>query len=164
MDNPELKLLYRKLNALRLEVHPSIVDDIKKTVDAIAELLPSPAHTDARVWESYVDFLHELTSDPYPEDVFLPIPTNVLEMIHSTLMDEYKMPLDRLTGHIGRRLRQPLSVKAKSLLNSLPVQSPPKEYSREQMRSYLLTFMSSHSMKSEAHLGRLVDGYLDTLS
>lgn len=33
MNNKEL--LYKKLNALRLEVHGSIVDDIKSTVDAI---------------------------------------------------------------------------------------------------------------------------------
>ncbi len=33
MNNKEL--LYKKLNALRLEVHSSIVDDIKSTVDAI---------------------------------------------------------------------------------------------------------------------------------
>lgn len=35
------QLLYRKLNALRLEVHESIVDDIKQTVDAL--FAPAPA-------------------------------------------------------------------------------------------------------------------------
>lgn len=34
------ELLYKKLNALRLEVDSSIVDDIKKTVDDYVESLP----------------------------------------------------------------------------------------------------------------------------
>jgi len=63
------------------------------------------------------EFIETLLVDPYSEDIFLPIPTNVLQMIHETLKEEYKMPLDRLSGHIGRLLRNPIRQAAKAALN-----------------------------------------------
>lgn len=47
------QLLYKKLNALRLEVHESIVDDIKQTVDAL--FAPAPAQG---VEEEFANAVH----------------------------------------------------------------------------------------------------------
>jgi len=42
MELETWELLYKKLNALRLEVDGSIVDDIKKTVDSLFDPTPPP--------------------------------------------------------------------------------------------------------------------------
>lgn len=61
-------------------------------------------------------FLQDLQYDPYPEDIFLPISKEELSAIHKMLAREFNMPLDRLSGHIGRILRKPLREKATELL------------------------------------------------
>ena len=42
--------------------------------------------------------------NPYPEDVFLPVDQNTYHKIHQMLQREFDMPIDRLAGHIGRKL------------------------------------------------------------
>jgi len=52
-------------------------------------------------------FARELVSslkNPYPEDIWLPIDQDTYHRIHKTLQKEFNMPIDRLMGHIGRRL------------------------------------------------------------
>jgi len=62
--------------------------------------------------------LTELKENPYPEDVFLPVSSEELKAIHLMLLDRFNMPIDRLTGHIGRVLRKPLIEKATELLEA----------------------------------------------
>ena len=42
--------------------------------------------------------------NPYPEDIFTPIDSATLKEIHELLQREMNMPLDRLSGEIGRRV------------------------------------------------------------
>jgi len=49
-----------------------------------------------------------LTSDPYSEDIFLPIPKEDFNKINNLLKEEMGYPLDRLSGNVGRELYKPL--------------------------------------------------------
>ncbi len=46
----------------------------------------------------------EKMENPYPKDVFLPVDQETYLKIHECLKKEFNMPIDRLAGHIGRRL------------------------------------------------------------
>ena len=71
------------------------------------------------------DFLNKIIEEPYPEDVFLPISSEELGKIHQTLLIQYSMPLDRLTGHIGRLLRKPLAEMAKQFIDEAQASDVP---------------------------------------
>ena len=52
-------------------------------------------------------YIREIISsleNPYPEDIFLPIDQDTYNRIHEMLQKEFNMPIDRLAGHIGRKL------------------------------------------------------------
>ena len=56
-----------------------------------------------------IEFLERLlTSDPYSEDIFLPIPKKYFTKINELLRKEVGYPLDRLSGNIGRELYKSL--------------------------------------------------------
>ena len=56
-----------------------------------------------------IEFLERLlTSDPYSEDIFLPIPKEDFTKINELLKKELGYPLDRLSGNIGRELYKSL--------------------------------------------------------
>jgi len=55
-------------------------------------------------FKSYTRSLVLSLENPYPEDVFLPIDQETYHRIHQMLQKEFNMPIDRLAGHIGRRL------------------------------------------------------------
>jgi predicted transcriptional regulator len=56
-----------------------------------------------------IEFLERLlTSDPYSEDIFLPIPKKDFTKINELLNEEMGYPLDRLSGNIGRELYKSL--------------------------------------------------------
>ena len=56
-----------------------------------------------------IEFLERLlTSDPYSEDIFLPIPKKDFTKINELLRKEVGYPLDRLSGNIGRELYKSL--------------------------------------------------------
>ena len=42
--------------------------------------------------------------NPYPENVFLPITHTQFRKIHTLLLKELKIPLDRVSGNISRRV------------------------------------------------------------
>jgi len=70
MNNKEL--LYKKLNCLRLEVHGSIVDDIKSTVDALFQeqnLQQTVCYTMLPLAElgDFVDWITEVRFKMYAE-------------------------------------------------------------------------------------------------
>lgn len=54
--------------------------------------------------EALRETLRRFTHQAYPEDVFLPVSKEELAAIHQMLMDKFNMPLDRLSGHIGREI------------------------------------------------------------
>ena len=53
-----------------------------------------------------IEWVEELDYNPYPENIFLPIPQEQYDKIHELLKKEMGMPIDRLMGHIGRKLRK----------------------------------------------------------
>jgi len=59
--------------------------------------------------EEVITFLERLlTSDPYSEDIFLPIPKEDFTKINELIKKEMGYPLDRLSGNIGRELYKSL--------------------------------------------------------
>ncbi|MFH1230045.1 MAG: hypothetical protein V1709_00970 [Planctomycetota bacterium] len=44
-----------------------------------------------------------LPKNPYPEDIFIPMTKEQLAEVHKLLQEKMGIPLDRLTGEIGRR-------------------------------------------------------------
>jgi len=58
--------------------------------------------------KSYARELVEEFKNPYPEDVWLPIDQETYHKIHEMLMEKFGMPIDRLAGHIGRKLLEGL--------------------------------------------------------
>jgi len=42
--------------------------------------------------------------NPYPEDIFTPIDSATLRKIHELLQEKMDIPLDRVSGEIGRRV------------------------------------------------------------
>jgi len=42
--------------------------------------------------------------NPYPEDIFTPIDSATLRKIHELLQEKMGIPLDRVSGEIGRRV------------------------------------------------------------
>lgn len=78
---------------------------------------PSPDSNEAEV-NKLVECLKELSdAEPYPEDIFLPVSKELLQDIHKLLLKTYSIPLDRLTGQIGRVLYSGIKSKAKEALN-----------------------------------------------
>lgn len=66
--------------------------------------------------EGVEEILNDFLQDPYPEDIFLPIPQEQYLQIHEMLKEKFNMPIDRLAGHIGRQLRKPLKEAAQIAL------------------------------------------------
>jgi hypothetical protein len=89
--------------------------DVTKAMSEWANI--KSADKDAEI-ERLKEFVMQFLQDPYPEDVFLPVSKQELTGIHEMLLKEFNMPLDRLTGHIGRLLRNPLMDEAKKLLSN----------------------------------------------
>jgi len=56
------------------------------------------------LFKSYVREIILSLENPYPEDIFLPIDQDTYEKIHEMLQKEFNMSIDRLAGHIGRKL------------------------------------------------------------
>ena len=56
--------------------------------------------------EKYKEKINILMSreNPYPEDIFTPIPKEDFAKINDLLKKELGYPIDRLSGHIGREL------------------------------------------------------------
>lgn len=81
--------------------------------------LRSDEEKDKRI-EELEEFVKQFIPDPYPEDIFLPVSSDELKQIHALLQIKFKMPIDRLTGHIGRVLRNPLREQATQLLTKNP--------------------------------------------
>jgi len=54
--------------------------------------------------KSYARKLVSSLKNPYPEDIWLPINRKTYLEIHKMLQKEFNIPIDRLMGHIGRRL------------------------------------------------------------
>ena len=56
--------------------------------------------------EKYKEKINILMSreNPYPEDIFTPIPKEDFAKINNLLKKELGYPIDRLSGHIGREL------------------------------------------------------------
>ncbi len=63
--------------------------------------------------------LQEITYDPYPEDLFKPIPAEQWRLIHEMLKGNFSISIDRLSAEYGRLFRKPLQEKAKEALKQL---------------------------------------------
>jgi len=55
-----------------------------------------------KIEEDLIQFLEK--ENPYPEDVFLPIPKKDFDKINDFLKKEMGYPIDRLSGNMGRKL------------------------------------------------------------
>jgi len=96
----------------------------------VREIIEYPESTppEGKGYSEVISFLESLKENlPYPEDIFLPVSKRELSDIHDMLKQEFGMPLDRLTGHIGRLLRNPLSEQAQRLIASLLPLPPVKD-------------------------------------
>jgi len=52
-----------------------------------------------------IEFLEKMKiSNPYPEDVFMPIPKEDFIKINDLLKKEMGYPIDRLSGNFGRKI------------------------------------------------------------
>jgi len=68
------------------------------------------------IFKSYAREIILSLENPYPEDVFLPVDQDTYEKIHEMLQKEFNMSIDRLAGHIGRKLFKGLK---KSILRKI---------------------------------------------
>lgn len=84
-----------------------------------AQQFTTPVRPVAALPDAVEELLNELTINPYPEDIFLPVSKEKLLAIHKMLQQDFDIPLDRLTGHIGRLLRKPLADKAQEIIRQL---------------------------------------------
>ncbi len=50
------------------------------------------------------NFIEKLPLNPYPEDIFLPIPKEDFDKINDLLKKEMGYSIDRLSGNMGRKL------------------------------------------------------------
>jgi hypothetical protein len=106
--------LQKELNELREErekIKPNIVTRYSEDGKSVLEIWgtrPIKPETEQQPEGKVYDLIEELKRDPYPEDIFLPVSSDDLKKIHELLMRELNMPIDRLSGHIGRLLRKPL--------------------------------------------------------
>jgi hypothetical protein len=53
------------------------------------------------------EILNSLSVNPYPTDIFPELSKEQLRLIHQVISAHLDIPIDRLTGHIGRLLRKP---------------------------------------------------------
>jgi len=68
-----------------------------------------------------------LTSDPYSEDIFLPIPKKDFTKINELLKREMGYPLDRVSGNVGRELYKSLN-NSKELRNIISLLQQGEKY------------------------------------
>ena len=80
------------------------------------------AEKEARIKELEEGLRGMADRQPYPEDIWLPVSSDELKRVHDMLQKEFNMPLDRLSGHIGRILYNGVSAAAKQLLTHTPDQ------------------------------------------
>ncbi|HDJ96538.1 MAG TPA: hypothetical protein ENG45_00515 [Candidatus Aenigmarchaeota archaeon] len=58
-------------------------------------------------------------NNPYPEDIFTPISKEEWKKINEVLKRELGVPLDRVSGNIGRKLYEGFMVKVNELLSDI---------------------------------------------
>lgn len=78
---------------------PFLVDFVRNSLLKIAELSKEIDKRDK--------ILDSLLENPYPTDIFPELSKDQLRLIHQVISAHLNIPLDRLTGHIGRLLRKP---------------------------------------------------------
>jgi len=54
-----------------------------------------------QIWE---ELKEKLSQNPYPEDIFTPIPKEDFNKINELLKKEMGYPIDKLSGNIGRKI------------------------------------------------------------
>ena len=54
--------------------------------------------------------------NPYPEDIFPKLHEELLEEINQELQNKFEFPLDRLSAHIGRKIRENVKEELKQKL------------------------------------------------
>ena len=66
--------------------------------------------------EKYEQIVKEMKlNNPYPESIFPEIPTNDLAIIHDFLRREMGFPIDRLSGHLGRKIYNSIIEELKAM-------------------------------------------------
>ena len=64
--------------------------------------------------EKLIQFLEE--KNPYPEEIFPPIPKKDFDKINDFLKKEMGYPIDRLSGNMGRKLYKSLIEEIKEVI------------------------------------------------
>jgi hypothetical protein len=85
-------------------------EDIIKKRDQVIDLLEQ-----GEKCRQNIDRL--ISKNPYPEDIFTPIPKEDFAKINDLLKKEMGYPLDRLSGHIGREFHKSLIETLKEMLD-----------------------------------------------
>ena len=105
-----------------------------------------------------IEWVEELDYNPYPEDVFLPIPQEQYDKIHELLKKEMGMPIDRLMGHIGRKLRKNIFYDINKMdIISLLQQGEALKAENTELKAYKQMWEELYEISSEFNFFPLMD-------